>query len=319
MTRTALVLALLMAAFAAAAQQYPSKPVRIIVPYPAGGPTDIVARLLAQKLSERWSVPVLIDNRGGAAGIIGTELAAKAAPDGYTLAWGTPGTHAINPSLYRDLPYDATKDFSPITLVALGTNVLVVHPSIPAATTDQLLALARAKPNQLNFASSGSGATSHLAGEMLKTLGRVQIVHVPFKGAAPAIVALVAGQVDLAVLDLPPLLPQIRAGKLRALGVVAPNRFAGLPQVPTLIEAGLPGFDASSWHGLWAPAATPKVIVDKVNADVAAIVKNATVVDQLSAQGIATVGNSPEQFARFIRDEMAKWGALARQSGAKAD
>jgi tripartite-type tricarboxylate transporter receptor subunit TctC len=317
--RISFALALFLAAFAAAAQQYPSKPIRIIVPYPAGGPTDIVARLLAQRLSERWSVPVLIDNRGGAAGIIGTELGAKAAPDGHTLLWGTSGTHAINPSLYRDLPYDALRDFAPITLVALGTNALVVHPSIPAHSPAQLIALARAKPNQLNFGSSGSGATSHLAGEMLKTLGKVQIVHVPFKGAAPAIVALVAGQVDLAVLDLPPLLPQIRAGKLRALGVAARNRFPGLPQVPTLIEAGLPGFDASSWHGLWAPAATPKAIVDKLNAEVAAIVRTASVVEQLTAQGSAPVGNSPEQFARFIRDEMEKWGAVVRQSGAKVD
>ncbi|MCC6533378.1 MAG: tripartite tricarboxylate transporter substrate binding protein [Burkholderiales bacterium] len=301
------------------AQAFPVKPVRIVVPYPAGGPTDIISRLLAKPLAERWAQPVLIDNRGGAGGIIGTQAVAKSPPDGYTLLWGTGGTHAINPALYRKLPYHPQRDFAPITLVALGTNVLVVHPSVPAASVGALIKLARSQPGKLNFASSGNGATSHLAGELLRILAKVDTVHVPFKGAAPAIVALAGGEVDFAILDLPALLPHIRAGRLRALGVANRKRFAGLADVPTLIESGLPEFEASSWHGLWAPAGTPAGVVEALNVALSAVIKTPHIGEQMVAMGQEIVGNAVEDFERFLRAETSKWARVVAQAGARVD
>lgn len=277
----------------AAAQPYPVKPLRCVVPYPPGGPTDIIGRAIGQKLSERLGQPVIIDNRAGAAGTIGSEHVARSTADGYTLLWGTPGTHGIAPSLHPKLPYDPLRDFAPITLIALGTNLLVVHPSVPARNVQEFVTLARSRPGKLNFGSSGAGATSHMAGEMLKAMAGIDMLHVPFKGAAPAIVALISGEVDMAILDTPPLLPQIRSGKLRVLAVASERRSQVMPQVPTLAESGMPGYHASSWHGLFAPVGTPREIVTRLHAEITHIVKLPDITDRLNAQGVEPVANTP--------------------------
>jgi tripartite-type tricarboxylate transporter receptor subunit TctC len=314
----ALVLLTALPAFAVA-QNYPSRAVRIVVPYPAGGPTDILARAVAPHLTTALGQTFVVDNRAGAGGIIGTEAVAKSQPDGYTLAWGTPGTHAINPAIYPKLPYDPMKDFAFITLVAQGTNVLVIHPSVPAKNVKELVALAKIRDGKLNFSSAGNGATSHLAGEMFRTLSGIRMTHIPFKGAAPAIVALVGGEVDLAILDMPALLPHIQSGKLRALGVASAKRSSVLPDLPTLQEAGVKDFDASSWHGLYAPAGTPKEIVARLNTEMARIVKLPEVQSRMSALGAEPVGNTPEQFEAFSRSEVARWGRVVKASGARVE
>ena len=301
------------------AQTYPTKSIRCVVPYPPGGPTDIIGRAIAQKLAESLGQPVIIDNRGGAAGTIGSEQVARSPADGYTLLWGTPGTHGIAPSIYPKLGYDPVKDFAPITLIALGTNLMVVHPSVPARSVQEFVALAKSRPGKLNFGSSGNGATSHMAGEMLKVMAGIDMVHVPFKGAAPAIVALMGGEVDMAILDTPPLLPQIRAGKLRVLAVASERRSRVLPQVPTLAESGLPGYHASSWHGLFAPAGTPREIVARLHTEVAQIVRLPDITERLSAQGVEPVANTPEQFAEFIKAEITRWSRVVKASRAKID
>ena len=303
----------------AVAAAYPDKPIRIIVPYPPGGPTDILARTLGEKMSGALRQPILIDNRAGAGGAIGSELVAKAQPDGLTLLWGTTGSHAINPSLYPKLAYDPLKDFAGITLVAQGTNVLVVHPSLPARSVRELIALARAQPGRLNFSSAGNGATSHLAGEMFRLHSGASITHVPFKGASPAIIALLSGEVEMAILDIPALLPHIRSGKMRALGVASLKRSAVLPAVPTLHESGLTGFDASSWHALFAPARTPKEIVTRLHAEVRAALSDPTVAERLAAHGVLPIGNTPDEFAAFLRNEIARWAKVVKQSGSKVD
>jgi tripartite-type tricarboxylate transporter receptor subunit TctC len=298
-------------------QTYPVKPIRCVVPYPPGGPTDIIGRAIAQKLTESLGQTVIIDNRGGAAGTIGSEHVARAPADGYTLLWGTPGTHGIAPSIYPKLPYDPIKDFAHITLIALGTNLLVVHPSVPARSVQEFVALAKSRPGKLNFGSAGGGATSHMAGEMLKVMAGIDMVHIPFKGAAPAIVALMGGEVDLAILDAPALLPQIRAGKLRVLAVASERRSRVLPQVPTMAESGLPGYHASSWHGLFAPAGTPRDIIARLHTEVVQIVRLPDITDRLSAQGVEPVANTPEQFIEFVKSEIARWARVVKASRAK--
>ena len=303
----------------AAAQSYPAKPIRCVVPYPPGGPTDIIGRAIAQKLAESLGQPVIIDNRGGAAGTIGSEQVARAPADGYTLLWGTPGTHGIAPSIYPRLGYDPLKDFAHITLIALGTNLLVVHPSVPAHSVKEFVALAKSRPGKLNFGSAGSGATSHMAGEMLKVMAGIDMLHVPFKGAAPAIVALMGGEIDMAILDTPPLLPQIRAGKLRVLAVASERRSRVLPQVPTIAESGMPGYHASSWHGLFAPAGTPREIVARLHTEVAQIVRLPDITERLFAQGVEPVANTPDQFTEFIKSEITRWARVVKASRAKID
>lgn len=303
----------------ALAQTYPARAVRIVVPYPPGGPTDIISRLVAQKLADAFGQPVLVENKAGAGGGIGSEFVAHAQPDGYVLLWGTGGTHGINPSLYPSLPYDAVKDFAPVSLVGLGTNVLVVNPSVGAATVGELVAIARARPGALNFGSSGNGATSHLGGELFKTVAGLKIAHVPFKGAAPAIVALVSGEVELAILDMPALLPHIRSGKLRALGVASANRSKVLPDVPTLIESGLQGMNVSSWHGLFAPAGTQRAIVSRLSGEVSRLVRLPDVAERFMAQGAEPVGSTPEQLAGFVNSELDRWSRVVKASGAKLD
>jgi len=304
---------------AAQTPAYPMKPIRLVVPFPPGGATDIIARAVAQKLSETWGQSIVVDNRPGAGGNIGTELVAKAPPDGYTLEMGTVGTHAINASLYAKIPFDNVKDFVPIILVAGVPNVLEVTPSLPVNSVQELITYAKANPGKLNFASSGNGTSIHLSGELFKVMTGVQMTHVPYKGSAPALQDLIAGQVQLMFDNLPPSLPQIKSGKLRALAVTSATRAPALPDVPTVAESGLPGFEASSWFGLLAPAGTPPAIIAKINAEVAAWLASPEGKEKLASIGANAAGGSPEDFARHIQAETAKWAKVVKESGAKVD
>jgi len=314
-------IAALLAVFAqnAFAQAYPTHSIRLVVPFPAGGTTDILARAAAQKLSESLGQAVVVDNRPGAAGNIGADLVAKSAPDGYTLLMGTVGTHAINPSLYAKMPYDHVKDFVPVVLVAGVPNVLAVYPPFPVNSVAELIALAKAKPGTINFASSGSGTSIHMSGELFKSMAGVDMTHVPYKGSAPALTDLMGGQVQIMFDNLPSALPLIKAGKLRAIAVTSLKRAPALPDVPTISESGLPGFEASSWFGVLAPAGTPSPIVAKINADVNKWLQSPEAREQMLAQGANAAGGTPEQFAAHIRAETEKWAKVVKASGAKAD
>jgi tripartite-type tricarboxylate transporter receptor subunit TctC len=317
--RAAFAAMTLLLAAGAWAQAYPTKPIRLVVPFPAGGTTDILARQVAQRLSVSLGQSVIVDNRPGAAGNIGSDLVAKSAPDGYTLLMGTVGTHAINPSLYTRMPYDHVKDFVPIVLVAGVPNVLEVTPSLPVNSVADLIKLAKEKPGQLNFASSGSGTSIHLSGELFKTMAGVDMMHVPYKGSAPAVTDLMGGQVQLMFDNLPSSLAQIKAGKLRAIAVTSAQRAPALPNMPTIAESGLPGFEASSWFGMLAPAGTPSAIVARLNADVNQWLQTAEAKEKLLAQGAVAAGGTPEQFAAHIRAETEKWAKVVKVSGAKVD
>ena len=311
--------ALFAAPFAGAQGTYPTKPIRIVVPFPAGGTADILARAAAQRLAETLGQPAVVDNRPGAGGNIGAELVAKAPPDGYTLLMGTVGTHAINASLYSKMPYDHVRDFAPIILVAGVPNVLVVHPSVPAGSVKELIAYAKANPGKLNFASSGSGTSIHLAGELFKTMAGVQMAHVPYKGSAPAVTDLLGGQVQLMFDNLPSALPHIKAGKLKALAVTSATRAAALPDVPTVAESGLAGFDATSWFGLLAPAGTPEPIIARLNSEVAKWLATAEAKEKMAGLGANTAGHSTDEFVRHIAAETSKWAKVVKESGAKVD
>jgi len=303
----------------ASAQSYPNRTIRLVVPFPAAGTTDILARAAAQKLTEAFGQSVVVDNRPGAAGNIGSDLVAKSAPDGYTLLMGTVGTHAINPSLYSKMPYDHVKDFVPVVLVAGVPNVLVVNPALPVNSVADLIKLAKDKPGQINFASSGSGTSIHLSGELFRTMAGVDITHVPYKGSSPALIDLIGGQVQIMFDNLPSALPQIKAGKLRAIAVTSLKRAPVLPDVPTISESGLPGFEASSWFGVLAPAGTPAPIVARINAEVNKWLQSAEAREKLLSQGAEAAGGSPEQFANHIRAESEKWAKVVKASGAKVD
>jgi tripartite-type tricarboxylate transporter receptor subunit TctC len=305
--------------FAQGAANYPTKPVRLVVPFPAGGTTDILARAVAQKLSEAWGQQVIVDNRPGAGGNIGSDLVAKSKPDGYTLLMGTVGTHAINPSLYKNMPYDHVKDFAPVILVAGVPNVLVVNASLPVHSVPELIAYAKANPGKLNFASSGNGTSIHLSGELFKAMTGVEMTHVPYKGSAPALTDLIGGQVQLMFDNLPSSLPFIKAGKLRALAVTSGARAAALPDLPTLAESGLPGFEASSWFGVLAPAGTPRDIVAKLNGAIAGWLASPEAKEKLLAQGAVAAGGTPDDFARHIAAETSKWAKVVKASGAHID
>jgi len=303
----------------AEAQTYPVKGVRIIVPFPAGGATDIMARLVAQRLSEMWGQQVIVDNRGGAAGTIGSDLAAKSAPDGYTILVGTSSTHAIAQSLYAKLPYDSVKDFAPVTGLATSTIVLSTHPSVPAKSVRELIALAKAQPNALSFASSGSGGVSHLVAEMFKSQAGIQMLHVPYKGDTQALADLVGGQVSLEFGTALSFIPHIQAGKLKALAVTSLARSPVMSDVPTVAESGLKGFEALQWYGLFAPAGTPREIVARINADTVKTLRTNDMKERLAKLASDVVANTPDEFAAFQKSEINKWAQVVKQSGAHID
>jgi tripartite-type tricarboxylate transporter receptor subunit TctC len=317
--RSLLALVTACIASAAFAQPYPNHTIRLVVPFPAGGTTDILARDVAKKLTDTLGQTVVVDNRPGAGGNIGADIVAKSAPDGYTLLMGTVGTHAINPSLYAKMPYDHVKDFVPVVLVAGVPNVLEVNPSLPINSVADLIKLAKAKPGTINFASSGSGTSIHLSGELFKTMAGVDMTHVPYKGSAPALTDLMGGQVQIMFDNLPSSLALIKAGKLRAIAVTSLKRAPVLPDVPTIAESGIPGFEASSWFGVLAPAGTPAPIVARINAEVNKWLQSPEGKDQLLAQGAEAAGGSPEQFVAHIRAETDKWAKVVKASGAKVD
>jgi len=297
-----------------AAQDFPNKPIRLIVPFPAGGPNDIIARVIGQRMSELIKQPVLIDNRGGQGGVLGTDAVAKANPDGYTIAISSAGALAISPSMEK-VAYDTLKDLQAITLVAKVPEMLVVATTVPARDMNELIALAKAQPGKLNFASSGAGSLTHLAGELLKLKAKVDIVHVPYRGAAPAVNDLLGQQVQMAFLDLPILLPQIRAGSLRAIAIGAPKRAPTAPEVPTTAEAGMPDFLVENWYGMVAPAGTPAVIVATLNRIATEAMRDPAVKEKLASQGAELIGDTPEHFRGFIETEIAKWAKVIRDAG----
>lgn len=310
-------IALITAGFVSA-QTYPTRQVRIVVPFPPGGTSDILARTIGARLSTPLGQPVVIENRPGAGGNIAADHVAKSAPDGYTLIMGT-SSLAISQSLYKKLTYDLVQDFAPITQAVNYTNLLVVHPSAGVKSVDELLKLARAKPGSLSYGTAGNGTPPHMTGELFKAYTSVNIVHIPYKGGAPAIADLIAGQIPMMFDNVPPLLPHVRAGKIQALAVTSFARIAVLPDVPTLHELGLKDFDAVGWNGLLAPAGTPRDIVARLNTEVVRVLRIPEVRDQLTSQGADIVGNSPEQFAAWIRAEVKKWAEVVKVSGAKID
>lgn len=306
-------------ALAQTAANYPVKPVRFIAPFPPGGSTDLLARLVAQKLTEAWGQQVIVENRGGAAGTIGVELAARSAPDGYTIVMGHVGTFGVNPTLYPKLSYDAVRDFAPITVLATVPNGMAVHPSLPVKTARDFVSLAKAKPGELLYASGGSGSASHLAGEYFKLLTKIEMVHVPYKGTAPAMISMISGQTTMTITGMVALMPHVKSGRLKLLGVATLNRLAIMPNVPTINESGVPGYDANQWYGVLAPAATPRDIVTKLHADIAKVLARPDVKERLAADGAEPVANTPEQFAAHIKAEIARWAPVVKASGAKPD
>jgi len=313
-----LALALMFGAQVAPAQSYPSRPIRLIAPSSPGSGVDIVARIVGQKLSENLKQQVVIDNRAGAGANLGAEIAAKAAPDGYTLFMGTPA-HAINTSLYRRLNYDIVKDFAPISLVTSGQYVLVVHPSLPARNVKELIALARARPGQLNYASAGNGNATHLAAELFKSLTKLNAVHVPYKGTGPALTDLIGGQVQLMFANLTAGLPHIKSGKLRALAVTGTARSPAAPDIPTMIESGVPGYTVTSWYGILAPAATSQEIITRLNGEIAKVMRSPDMKSRLAGEGAEPTSSTPAEFAAFIKAEIEKWGKVIRGAGIRIE
>ena len=303
----------------AAAQDYPSKPVKLVVPFPAGGSVDAVARILGQKLSLKLGQQFVIENRPGAGGNIGSDFVAKAPRDGYTLLLAGVSSHAINPSLYAQLPYDAVKDFTSICLVYSLPNVLVVNPSVPAKSVQELVALAKAKPASLTFASSGNGTTLHLSGELFKRMAGIDIVHVPYKGNAPAVTDLIGGQVNLMFDNINNSLPHIKSGKLRALAVTGSTRSKVLPEIPTLAESGFRGFSILSWGGVFGPAGLPKPVIDRLNTAINDALRDKQLRELLASEGIEVQGDTPEEFHAFLLGEISRWSKLVKESGAHID
>lgn len=297
---------------------YPVKPVRVVVPSSAGGGTDIIARIIAPRLSERLGQQVVIDNRPGAGTMIGNEHVARAPADGYTILMGL-STLATNPIMYRKVAYNAATDFAPISLVFSAPNVLVVHPSLPVKTVKDLIAFAKARPGQVNYASAGLGTNPHLCMELFLSMAGLKMTHIPYKGSAPAMIDLISGQVVAMTATMLTGMPHIRTGRLRALGVTGPVRNAALPEVPTISEAGVPGYEAGQWYGALAPANTPREIVARLNRDLLAVLQTAEVRERFAADGGEAVGNSPDEFARFIRNELDKWARVAKTAGIKPE
>ena len=318
MKKIAIIALVFSASAGALAQGFPAKPVRLVVAFPAGGGVDIVARLLSPKLAEAWGEQVIVDNRAGASGVIGTEFAARSAPDGHTLLIGTLGNLAVNQHLFAKMPVDPLRDFAPITQVVAVHFVLVAHPSLPARDVPELIALARSRPGQLNYSSSGPGGAPHLAGELFKSMAKVDLVHVPYKGSAPSFQDLLGAQVSLTFDSLVQALPYIRDGRLRALAVLGAARTPLLPDVPTVAES-LPGYELTNWFGLVAPAAVPRAVIARIHADVVRVLQDAGVSAKLSAMGATAVGNTPEQFGALLRADSEKWGTLIREAHIRAE
>lgn len=312
--------ALIAAALPANAQStYPTRPVSLIVPFPAGGSTDLVARVVAEKMSGLLGQQIVVDNRGGAGGNVGTAAAAKAEPDGYTLLMGTVATHAINSALYKKMPYDPVKDFAPVSLLVVVPNVLVVNPDFPAQNVQELIALAKEKPGELSYASSGNGTPLHLSGELFKTMAGVDIVHVPYKGAGPALVDVMGGHVPIMFDNLPSSTEHIKAGKLRGLAVTTAERSPSMPDLPTIAESGLPGYETYTWNALFVPAGTPPDVVAKLNEAAVAAVSDPEIKAKLESMGATIVGSTPEQLAAHVQAELDKWGPVVKASGAQVD
>ncbi|MGZ5232059.1 MAG: tripartite tricarboxylate transporter substrate binding protein [Burkholderiales bacterium] len=318
--RCGMLSVLVLALFAAAqtCAQYPGKPLRLIVPFPPGGGTDTLARVYGQKLGDALGQQVIIDNRPGGGTNIGAEIAAKALPDGYTALMGNIA-HAINVTLYSKLAYDLVRDFAPVSLLASTPNILVVHPSIPAKTVKELIVLARSRPGQLDYASSGSGSSSHLAAELFSSMTEIKMTHIPYKGGGPAVVALAGGQVSVGFATTPSVVGHIKSGKLRGLAVTTAQRSPSTPDLPTISEAGVPGYDAGTWYGLLVPAGTPREIVIRLHTESLKLLKQPDVKERLDSAGFEVIGNTPEQFAAFIRAEIDKWARVVKASGARAE
>jgi tripartite-type tricarboxylate transporter receptor subunit TctC len=298
---------------------YPAKPIKMVMPFPAGGPTDILGRLLGQKLTETWGQNVVIDNRPGGGGMIGGALAAKSPADGYTLFLGGITTLVIATFVQKNMPYDPVRDFHPVTQATIQPILLMVHPSLPVKTVKEFLALTRARPGEVNYASSGPGGSGHLAGELFRSLTRVNIVHVPYRGAPPALTDLMSGQVQVMFGTMLASVPQIRVGRIRAVALTGPKRSIALPEVPTFAEVGLPGYDASSWNGILVPAGTPRPIIDRLHGELSKILRNPNILDRLVNDGPIPVGNTPEEFAAVIKSEQAKWGKVIREANVRID
>lgn len=317
----ALLATAVMAAGASAQQPYPApgKQIRFIVPFSAGGATDLIARAVGQKLTESTGAQVIVENRPGASGMIGADLVAKSPPDGYTLLMASTAEIVINPSVYPKMTYDPVKDLAPVTLAGITPLILVVSPGTQLGSVSDIVAQAKAKPDSISFASAGGGSVQHLAGELLKTLTSTQMVHIPYKGAAPALADLLGGQVSMFFSGMPPAMTHVKSGKLRALAVTTPKRSPAAPDVPTMAEAGIAGFDISNWFGVFAPAGTPEDILNKLNAEIVKALALPDVKERLAGQGAETVGNTRAEFATFIDREITKYAKLARESGAKAE
>ena len=301
------------------AYAFPDKPVRFVVGFTPGGPSDILARAVGQKLGERWSQQVVVENRPGAGGNLAAEAVAKSAPDGYTWLLGNNSILATNHALYKKLSYDPLKDFAPVALVAVQPNILVVHPDVKASSLGELIALAKQNPGKLNYASSGAGAAAHLAGELFKSMAGVDMVHVPYKGAQPALTDLIAGHAQLMFATSASVIPYMKAGRLRALAVTTAQRSPSVPELPTVAEAGLPGFEATTWHGVVVPAATPAAVVQQLNRDINAVLKEKDLSERLAGLGAEVLTGTPRDFADYIAREIPKWTKVVKDSGAKAD
>ena len=301
------------------AQSYPAKSVRMIVGYPPGGGTDIVGRIVAQKLAESFGQQVVVDNRGGAGGNIGMGIGANSPADGYTILMGNVAPNAINVSLFQKLPFDPVADFAPVSLVASTPNILVVHPSLPVKTVKDLVALAKAKPGVLNYPSAGVGSSSHLAGELLAILTGIKIVHIPYKGGGPAMIDTISGQMQMMFATMPAAMPHVKTERVRPVAVTSAKRSQTMPQLPTIAETGIKGYEASTWYGVLVPARTPRAIVDRLHGEIVRILAGQETRERLGAQGFEPVGNTPEEFAAYIKAEIAKWAKVIRTAGIKAE
>jgi tripartite-type tricarboxylate transporter receptor subunit TctC len=316
------VIALLAAALLAVpalAQQYPAKPIRFVIAFPPGGPSDLLSRLVGSKLAEFVGQPLVFDNRPGAGGNVAGEIAARSPADGYTLLMGNNSILATNASLYKNMSFDPVKDLAPVTLIAFQPNILVVHPSLPVKSVKELVALAQSRPGQLNYASSGSGAAAHLAAELFKTMTKTSMVHIPYKGAGPALIDMLSGQCQVMFATALSVQPHLQSGRLRPLAVSTAKRARGFPDLPTVAEAGVPGFAADTWHGVVAPAGTPQPVIARLNTEINRVLQQPDVRDRLTSQGAEVAGGTPKEFADYIQVEIPKWAKVIRDSGAKAD